>query len=515
MVNTRQSTIVNPENNDTLKDTIAALIREEMDKIREEMRNVTSSSSTAGQNETRQQGDNQRGLNKMQYSRVTKIEFPRFRGEDVRGWLLKCEQFFKVDGVEENQKINLISVHLHDIALMWHRKLVSLIGDNVPWGAYRQEILQRFILAYDDPLVEIKKVKHVKSVQEYIDEYDKLLCRVELSEEQSISLFFAGLQNENPKPVSLPNPNSNWRNRTANPNTAPIRKQLTQKELEEKRAKNLLWEPTNKDVDCELSDVFNVVQEENSVPHISLNAFTGRNTFQTMRGEEFMAYMMILPLGGCEMVLGIQWLSTLGNIICNFRDLRMSFQYNRRMINLRGSKKGVVQWLQGKQLAKNMGVQAQLSSMILCVYLESMLNMVSAKTTTNEVPKGLQTLLEDYDDVFAIPKELPPVRSHDHRIPLKEGSLTVNIRPYRHLTTQNDAIESMLNKHTIKDKLPIPLIEELIDELCGSKVFSKLDLRSGYHQIRMYPDDIAKTDFQNPQGHYEFLVMPFGLTNTP
>ena len=177
------------------------------------------------------------------------------------------------------------------------------------------------------------------------------------------------------------------------------------------------------------------------------------------------------------------------------------------------------------------------------------------KTLPINTDPRAQPIIEEYLDVF--PEELtqlPPERETDHRIELEPGSLPPGRPIYHTSLVENEAMEKeikkllsngaicpswspfgapvifikkkegdlrmcvnyrALNKITKKNRYPIPLIENLVDQLYGASMFSKIDLRSGYNQVRIHPNNMEKTAFQTKYGHFEFLVMPFGLTNSP
>ncbi|GMI67673.1 hypothetical protein HRI_000436600 [Hibiscus trionum] len=164
-------------------------------------------------------------------------------------------------------------------------------------------------------------------------------------------------------------------------------------------------------------------------------------------------------------------------------------------------------------------------------------------------------VVSEFSDVF--PEELPglpPTREVEFKIEVQPGTNPVSITPYRmapvelkELKKQIQELEDkgfirpsispwgapvlfvkkkdgtmrlcidyrQLNKVTIKNKYPLPRIEDLFDQLKHAAVFSKIDLRSGYYQMRVREEDVPKTAFRTRYGHYEFLVMPFGLTNAP
>ncbi|XP_004491307.1 uncharacterized protein [Cicer arietinum] len=236
-------------------------------------------------------------------------------------------------------------------------------------------------------------------------------------------------------------------------------------------------------------------------------------------GRDFRADLVCLPLRLVDVILGMDWLSA-----------------NR----VRRDKPSNISTNQVKALLKE---DAQLYMILASLEFEE-------KVVIRDVP-----IVCEFPEVF--PEDvtsLPPEREIEFSIDLVPGTGPISMAPYRmsplELSELKKQLEELLdkqfirpsvspwgapvllvkkkdgsmrlcvdyrrlNKVTIKNKYPLPRIDDLMDQLRGSCVFSKIDLRSGYHQIRVKPSDTPKTAFRTRYGHYEYLVMPFGVTNAP
>ncbi|WVZ56670.1 hypothetical protein U9M48_007164, partial [Paspalum notatum var. saurae] len=235
---------------------------------------------------------------------------------------------------------------------------------------------------------------------------------------------------------------------------------------------------------------------------------------------EFKADLTVLPSSGMDVILGMDWLTRhSGVIICKPRLVRITHP--------------------GGQLVEFVPVRSPTS------YLHSLVTK-----SVEDVP-----VVREYPDVFLeeLPG-LPPVRAIEFAIDLIPGTAPIAKAPYRMSGKEYDELKKQLdellekgfirdsvspwgapvlfvkkkdgtmrmcidyrdlNAVTIKNKYPLPRIDDLLDRLKGAKHFSKIDLRSGYHQMRIRDSDIPKTAFVTRNGHHEFTVVSFGLTNAP
>jgi len=253
----------------------------------------------------------------------------------------------------------------------------------------------------------------------------------------------------------------------------------------------------------------------------------------TIQQCSFVSDVKVLPLSQYDLIVGMDWLVKHSPMKIDWKYKRILISYGSERVLLQG----VLDTLPTGSMLQVTAVQDD-----------------SSVRSEPSLPLAVTALLEEYQDVFAPPAGYPPARHCDHEIPLLPGAAPVQVRPYRYPPAVKDEIERQvsemlssgliqpcsspfssavllvkkkdgsfrfcvdfrqLNAITAKNKYPVPVIEELLDELQGASWFSSLNLTAGYYQIRLRAGEEPKTAFQTHSGQYEFRVMDFGLSGAP
>jgi hypothetical protein len=238
-------------------------------------------------------------------------------------------------------------------------------------------------------------------------------------------------------------------------------------------------------------------------------------------GVDFLANLVVLKSWGIDVILGMDWLQKHDGVIqCRKKSVLLTSPQGERIeyVSTPSSNSGTVNSVEGKAL-EDIRVVNEFPD----VFPEDLPGMppdrdieFSIELIPGTAPISKRPYRMDVKDLAELKKQIEEL--------LSKGFIRPSSSPWGAPTLFVDKKDGSrrlcidyrsLNEVTIKNKYPLPQIEDLFDQMRGAKAFSKIDLRSGYHQLKIRVEDIRKTAFTSRYGLYEFIVMSFGLTNAP
>ncbi|GJS24832.1 putative reverse transcriptase domain-containing protein [Tanacetum coccineum] len=232
-----------------------------------------------------------------------------------------------------------------------------------------------------------------------------------------------------------------------------------------------------------------------------------------LQNHLFKIDLLPIKLGSFDVIIGMDWMAEhRAEVVCY--EKYMCVPHGNDMLIIQGERSGV----------KNESRLEVISSIRTQKYIDQVCQLFLPQMTKEEETEIPERRIEDVPVVRDFPEVfpedlpgLPPTRQVEFHIELITRATSVARAPYRLAPAEMKELAEQLKELSdkVKNRYPLPRIDDLFDQLQGSSIYSKIDLRPGYHQLRVREEDIPKTAFRTRYGHYEFQVMHFGLTNTP
>ncbi|KAI5322789.1 hypothetical protein L3X38_031861 [Prunus dulcis] len=478
--------------------------------------------------------------------RPLKLDLERFSEDDPYGWIASAEHFLKYYGVPDEDKVIVPAVHLSGDASLW----MCWFEQRFPkdWTFFTTSLLQYFgSTDMCDFEASLSHVQQTGSLADYLTLFTKLACRA--SEWPDVPLP------EPFTPVPLPTPNHtpttllHLCHLYLHPSPYPLLPATSPKPKHRSVAPRASVLPATRNTDlvivvsspCLLSlrPLFRMMTHQYfmivtrswplqsrfwsniqfpqpkpcymfRLPSLSLcppnpiHSHMGTITHARHHSKPLCpdsrllsSNFKLLPVSGCDILLGAEWLETLGLIEWDFKNKIMHFHLGEHSYCLTGIHSSPTTAIDAKLMTQTLLAEPEgfLAQLILCL-------PDHGDNTTTAPPLALHHLLHTFSDLFNTPAALPPPCHIDHRIPLLPGATPVNVRPYRYPHLQKSEIESLIH-----EMLAVGIIRPSASPYSSPVL---LISSNSYAHRRHH-----KTAFHTHDGHYEFLVMPFSFSNAP